>query len=86
MNPPPNNPTTASAIIAILWRARHLSAVRRSWKQTLKRLSCPLKMDAPSERVDTFFYKNFYQRNETDFEKQASIVNEEHARGSVPRD
>jgi hypothetical protein len=31
------------------WRARHLSAVRRSWKQTLKRLSRPLKlMQRPS--------------------------------------
>lgn len=43
-------------------------------------------MDAASERVDTFFYKNSYQQNETDFEKQASIVNEEHARGGVLRD
>jgi len=32
------------------------------------------------------FTKTFLQQNETDFEKQASIVNEEHARESVPRD
>jgi hypothetical protein len=74
MNPPPSNPTAASAIVAIGWRARHLSAVRRSWKQTLKRLSRPLKMDAPSASVDTFFFKYISEPNETGFEKQASIV------------
>ena len=75
MNPPPSNPTTASAIVAIGWRARHLSAVRRSWKQTLKRLPRPLKMDAPSQCADTFFFLEYFcEQNETGFDKQASIV------------